>query len=182
LITDAEVILQTETWIKKVVIDCHFCPFAAAPVKQQSVRYVVGNQLDLQHVLEMVLAECVFLDEHDATETTFIILPDSFPDFMKYLDVVADAEDAMAAAGYEGIYQLAGFHPLYLFAGSDEQDAANYTNRSIFPMLHLLREASIDKALENYATPEKIPENNIDFARKKGLVYMKMLRDSVMTK
>jgi hypothetical protein len=84
--------------------------------------------------------------------------------------------------GYEGVYQVASFHPLYLFAGSDEKDAANYTNRSVYPMLHLLRESSIDKALESYIDPENIPVRNIEFARKKGLVYMKMLRDTCMDK
>ena len=80
--------------------------------------------------------------------------------------------------GYNGIYQLASFHPLYRFADSVEDDAANYTNRSLYPMLHLLRESSIDNALEHYKDPEAIPGHNINFAREKGNTYMKMLRDS----
>ena len=76
-------------------------------------------------------------------------------------------------------YQVASFHPLYLFEGSVENDPANYTNRSVYPMLHLLREESIDKALENYKDPESIPERNILFAREKGLAYMKTLRDAL---
>ncbi|HEV7782749.1 MAG TPA: DUF1415 family protein, partial [Chitinophagaceae bacterium] len=82
--------------------------------------------------------------------------------------------------GYEGIYQLASFHPLYLFANSSPTDAANYTNRSVYPMLHLLREESIDKALAHYSDPENIPERNINFAHEKGLTYMKMLRDACL--
>jgi hypothetical protein len=81
--------------------------------------------------------------------------------------------------GYEGVYQVASFHPLYLFVNSDENDPANYTNRSIYPMLHLLREESIDKALENYKEPESIPIRNVNFARDKGLTYMKLLRDAL---
>ena len=84
----------------------------------------------------------------------------------------------MQKSGYEGVYQLASFHPLYRFAGSKADDAANYTNRSVYPMLHLLREASIEKALQHYADPEQIPENNIRFARGKGVLYMKALWDA----
>jgi uncharacterized protein len=78
--------------------------------------------------------------------------------------------------GYEGVYQVASFHPNYLFAGSHENDAANYTNRSVYPMLHLLREEAVEKALEHYKDPETIPERNIQFAREKGLAYMKKLQ------
>jgi hypothetical protein len=112
-------------------------------------------------------------------ETSFLIFPRAFSKFDDYLYLLSLAESFLKKKGYEGVYQVASFHPLYLFAGSDENDPANYTNRSIYPMLHLLREESIDKALENYNDPENIPERNINFAREKGLVYMKMLRDSI---
>jgi hypothetical protein len=182
LISDEEVKLHTELWIKKVVIDCHFCPFAAAPVKNNVVRYTVERNTNLEFILNTLLNECTILDNDAAIETTFIILPDSFPDFRKYLDFVELAENLLRNTNYDGVYQLASFHPEYLFAGSNNEDAANYTNRSIFPMLHLLREAAIDEALEHYKEPESIPERNIEFARKKGLVYMKMLRDSIAGK
>ena len=104
--------------------------------------------------------------------------PNSFANFDDYLDLVDKAEKALRKKKLEGIYQVASFHPLYRFAGSTDDDAANYTNRSVFPMLHLLREESIEAALTRYANPGQIPERNIDFARDKGVVYMKMLRDS----
>jgi hypothetical protein len=78
------------------------------------------------------------------------------------------------------VYQVASFHPLYRFAGSANDDAANYTNRSPYPMLHLLREESIELALERFPNPEQIPERNILFARSKGELYMKMLRDACL--
>jgi hypothetical protein len=90
------------------------------------------------------------------------------------------AEKLLFDKGYEGVYQVASFHPLYQFEGAQLDDAANYTNRSAYPMLHLLREISIDKALENFKSPENIPDSNINFAREKGLVYMKLLRDSCL--
>jgi len=182
LISSEEAIKHTEAWIKKVVIDCRFCPFAAAPVKQNTVRYVATNLVDTASLLKFILEECAYLDAHENTETTFVIFPEAFPFFYDYLEFLALAEKDARKLGYEGVYQLAGFHPSYLFAGSDENDAANYTNRSIYPMIHLLREASIDEALKNYAEPESIPDRNIAFAQEKGVVYMKMLRDSIANK
>lgn len=81
---------------------------------------------------------------------------------------------------YEGIYQVASFHPEYVFADSPMDDPANYTNRSPYPMLHILREASIAKAISHYTSPEKIPERNVHFAREKGLAFMKALREASM--
>ncbi len=179
MISKEEAISKTAQWIKQVVIDCHFCPFAALPVKKNTVRYVVERSAETAEVLTTIIVECKHLDENKAVETTFIILPESYPDFYTYLDFLAKAEKALKKSGYEGTYQIAGFHPEYLFAGSNENDAANYTNRSIYPMVHLLRESSIDEALKNYAEPELIPDTNIAFARKKGVVYMKMLRDAI---
>ena len=119
------------------------------------------------------------LDNDPSIETSFLIFPNAFQKFHDYLDLLSLADDRLKRNGYEGIYQVASFHPLYLFANSDETDPANYTNRSIYPMLHLLREESMTKALANYKDPESIPMRNIDFAKKKGLAYMKMLRDTL---
>ena len=81
----------------------------------------------------------------------------------------------LAKESYEGIYQLASFHPQYLFAGSNDNDPANYTNRSPYPMLHILREESLSKAIDSYPNVDDIPQNNIDFANAKGLYFMKNL-------
>jgi uncharacterized protein len=171
---------QTKKWINEVVIGCNFCPFAAKVVKQQTVYYHVESSADLANCLAAVLQQAKQLDDDKTIETSFLILPYSFGDFDEYLDLVDKVEKLLKKNGYEGIYQLASFHPQYLFAGSSEEDAANYTNRSVYPMLHLLREESIDKALENYPSPENIPERNINFAKEKGLVYMKMLKDACL--
>ena len=176
----AQVIDQTKRWIKDVVVGCNFCPFASNAIKLQSVHYQVEESDDAETCLESLLTEMVRLDTEIKIETIFLIFPNAFQLFDDYLDIVTVAEKLLKREGYEGIYQLASFHPLYLFDGSKETDAANYTNRSIYPMLHLLRESSIDRVLEYYINPEKIPDNNIEFARKKGLVYMQMLRDTCM--
>jgi uncharacterized protein len=172
------VINQTVKWIQAVVIGCNFCPFASRVVQQNQVHYVVEDSPASSHCIEAILRELQRLNADQSIETSFIIFPDHFENFDDFLDLVALAEAIIKQHGYEGVYQLASFHPLYLFADSDDSDAANFTNRSIHPMLHLLRESSIEKALEHYDDPENIPDNNINFARNKGLTYMKMLKDS----
>lgn len=176
--TPEQVIEQTKKWINEVVVGCNFCPFAAHVVKQQSIHYQVESSSEVKDCLGALMLEAERLDDNETIETSFLILPNSFSYFDDYLDLVDKAEKLLKKNGYEGIYQLASFHPQYLFQGSSDADAANYTNRSVYPMLHLLREESIDKALKHYLSPEKIPERNINFAREKGLVYMKMLRDA----
>jgi hypothetical protein len=161
-----------------VVIGCNFCPFAAHVVKQQTVFFKVETATGVAVCLESFLQEVERLDNDNTIETSFLIFPNAVKQFDEYLDLVSVAEELLKQKGYNGIYQLASFHPLYRFADAPDNDAANYTNRSVYPMLHLLREAGIDKALEHYNDPGSIPDRNIHFAREKGIVYMKMLRDS----
>jgi hypothetical protein len=178
--TQETIIQQTERWIKSVVIDCNFCPFAAKALFKKSIRYVVLDQADKAAALQSLQQEMQYLDGNDAIETTLLIFPNDFTDFDAYLSLVKQAERSVVKQGYDGIYQVASFHPDYLFAGSGPDDAANYTNRSIYPMLHLLREESITKVLSTFKDPELIPEHNIAFARNKGLQYMQVLRASCM--
>jgi uncharacterized protein len=180
MVSSQQIIDQTKKWIAEVVIGCNFCPFAARVIKQQTVFYKVETTTALPDCLESFLQEVARLDNDNTIETAFLIFPNAFKHFDDYLDLVAVAEKLLKQKGYNGIYQLASFHPLYMFADAVEDDAANFTNRSLYPMLHLLRESSIDKALEHYDDPEAIPERNINFAREKGIAYMKMLRDSCL--
>ena len=176
----ALVIAQTKKWVTDIVIGCNFCPFAAKEVNQNKVHYQVENSTNTKECLAAFLQECVKLDDNENIETTLLIFPNGFADFNSYLELLALAEKLLKKHNYEGIYQVASFHPLYRFANSPQDDAANYTNRSVYPMLHLLREASIEDALTRYSNPGQIPERNIQFAREKGTVYMKMLRDSCL--
>lgn len=178
MITNEQVIAHTKKWITDVVIGCNFCPFAAPVVKKQTVFYTVETATNTSICLETFLQEVKRLDEDETIETSFLIFPNSFQTFESYLVLLASAEKLLKKKGYNGVYQLASFHPLYRFAHAPHDDAANYTNRSVYPMLHLLRESSIDKALKSFQHPENIPDRNIHFAREKGLVYMKMLRDA----
>ena len=176
ILTDSSVIAQTTQWINSVVIGCNFCPFAAKAMLRKSIRYVVLPDITLESALEAVVEELRYLDRSVDIETTLVIFPNQFSDFEDYLDLAELAEDLSVEQGYEGIYQIASFHPDYRFEGAKDNDPANYTNRSPYPMLHILREDSITKALDHYIDPEGIPERNIAFAQEKGLLYMQVLR------
>jgi uncharacterized protein len=177
--TTEQIIGQTKKWVTDVVAGCNFCPFVSKEIKQNSIHYQVEYATGASHCLQAFLNECARLDE-EKIETSLLIFPNGFPAFEDYLDLVDLAEKLLKKEGYEGIYQVASFHPLYAFAGSSVDDAANYTNRSVYPMLHLLREARVEQALAKYPDPEQIPKRNILFAREKGIAYMKRLRDSCM--
>ena len=178
--SDKEIIDQTIAWVRTVVIGCNFCPFAAKALNKGSVRFVVRSNTDLKICLETLSEEFQYLNENASVETTLIILPADFEGFAEYLDMINKAELFLAKENYEGVYQLASFHPQYRFAGAPDNDPANYTNRSPYPMLHILREDSITNALEGFAHPENIPNTNIDFAGKKGLKYMELLLAACM--
>ncbi len=147
----------------------------------KSIRYTVLQHATMETTLECLLRELAWLDTHQDLETTLIILPDQFEDFKKYLDLVGFAEALNTQRGYDGIYQIASFHPEYIFAGSTDDDPANYTNRSPYPMLHILREESVTRAVEHYPNTDEIPQHNIEFAKQKGLHYMKMLRAACLS-
>jgi uncharacterized protein len=171
----ATIITQTQKWIANVVVGCNFCPFAAREVKINSIFYTVETGSDKATCLKTLVTELERLDNDAAIATSFIIVPNGYANFYDYLQLVELAEKLINKLGYEGVYQVASFHPQYLFAGSADNDAANYTNRSPYPMLHLLREEQMEQALENFPEPERIPERNIAFAQQKGLAYMKAL-------
>ena len=170
---DQQIITCTRAWVEQVIVGLNFCPFAAPVVKQGTIRYSVIHEQDVAAALEAVINECRVLDADDEIETALLIFPESFKLFEQYLGFYELADDLLIEQGYEGTYQLASFHPQYCFADSDENDAANYTNRSPYPMLHLIREASIEKALAHYPDPEGVPERNIERCRNEGLDKMK---------
>lgn len=176
--TTEKAITQTINWINKVVIGCNFCPFAAKVLNDNKVKCSVEESYSPSICIDSFLKELLFLDSNPTIETSFLIFTNVLKNFDEYLQFVSKAESLLKKNEYSGIYQVASFHPNYLFADSKEEDAENYTNRSIYPMVHLLRESSIDKAVEFYTNTHSIPEKNIAFAKQKGELYMKMLRDS----
>lgn len=159
---------QTQQWIKTVVIGQQFCPFASNVYITQSIHYQVVEQSQMVDCLQALITECLRLDQSPEIETTLLIFPACFHEFDEYLDFLGLAEQLLLAQGYEGTFQLASFHPRYQFADSEINDPANYTNRSPYPMLHLLRETSLERAISDYSDSSSIPQRNIQHARMLG--------------
>jgi hypothetical protein len=172
---DARVIQNTLHWVDKVIIGENLCPFAKKEREQKSIRTLCCREEETAYTLQALLDELVFLDNNSQVETTLFILPDTYHDFFDYLDLVDTANKLLQREDYEGIYQLATFHPSYLFADAPAEDTSHYTNRSPYPMLHIIREESLEKALERYPNPEQIPERNISHAQKLGAQFFKQI-------
>ena len=173
--TDSQTISQTRKWIDSVIVALNFCPFARRELDRDSVRFRVVRKNSLEHYLLALMDECVLLDQDPDIETSLLILPQDFTAFDTFLDLLEIANALLVEQGYRGIYQLASFHPDYRFANAPADDPANYTNRSPFPLLHLIRESSIERAVADYPQPELIPERNMALAREKGSMEMQAL-------
>ena len=170
-----KIIAQTKKWITDVVVGCNFCPFAAREIKRGSIHYEVLFEATDEDTLKAVVKIFSLLDADDTIETALIIMPEAYDAFANYLEIVDKAEHLLENENYEGIYQIASFHPQYLFAGSTIIDPSNYTNRSPHPMLHFLREESVSKAIDAHPNIDDVPEQNVQFATEKGLDYMHKL-------
>lgn len=171
---------ETQNWVKNVIVKYNICPFARKEVERGSIRYFVTEGTDKESVLQSLLDECHFLDENLEAETTLFIMPTGFEGFYDFLDIVELANDLLEMEGYEGVYQLANFHPDYCFAGEPQSEPSNYTNRSPYPTLHIIREVSMELAIQNHPDVDAIPERNIAFANKKGNSFFAELLASCM--
>jgi hypothetical protein len=169
------VIGLTQRWIEKVIIGLNFCPFAKREFERRSIRYQIHSKPDVESALSAFLDELSYLDEHENVATTLLIFEQGFIDFEEYLQLAGMASALIEQSGYGGLYQLATFHPHYCFDGEQASDPANYTNRAPFPILHILREASIERVLRSYPSPESIPTNNIAKARAIGVAELREL-------
>jgi hypothetical protein len=158
-------------WIEKVVIGLNFCPFAAKPFNLDKIIYLVHNEEDISLYVKQLYAVLRELQEEPAEvlETAFIIYPHSFQDFKEYLNYLNLLNDFLEMNHLEKEFQLASFHPSYQFMGSSTDDVTNYTNKSPFPVIHILRSDSILKARLTYPDTLKIPQINIDKLKLLGI-------------
>lgn len=166
--SDQLVIQQTKDWIEQVVIGFKLCPFASQPFQNDSIEYVVNADDSIEHHLQQLAGYLSTLDESPTVETSLLIYPDAYQEFDDYLDFLYLANQLLEDLDYPGTYQIASFHPDYRFEGSDEDDAGNFSNRSPYPMLHLIRESSLEKAISSYPDIEQVPVNNIKKLREIG--------------
>lgn len=155
-------IAQVARWLNQVVIGLNLCPFAAKPTGENRVRLVVSDARDDEDLLQDLQREMELLDAKSAQglETTLLIIPHHLLDFFDYNQFLSWAEKLIKRNGWTGVYQLATFHPDYCFAGAEPDDAENLTNRAPYPILHIIREASLEKAIAFYPDVDSVPEVN----------------------
>lgn len=166
----ATIIAQTQKWLEKAVIGLNLCPFAKAVHIKNQIRYVVTDATTNEALMEVLMDELELLAEAspEKIDTTLIIHPQVLHDFEDYNDFLDVADGALEEMDLDGILQVASFHPDYQFADTDKNDIGNYTNRSPYPTLHLLREESVDRAVEAFPEAEDIFEKNIETMEKLG--------------
>lgn len=167
---DQTVIDATRIWLEKAVIGLNLCPFAKAVYVKNQIRYVVSHARHTDQFLEELDSELERLANTDPEEidTTLLIHPTLFPEFSVFNDLLDLAETAPEALGLEGVLQVASFHPDFQFADTQPGDMSNYTNRSPYPTLHLIRESSIARAAESFPDPSVIFERNIEVVNELG--------------
>jgi len=154
---------EIRSWLEQVVIGLNLCPFAGAPYRNDQVRIVLSDAETEQALLAELQQELERIDEvapHEI-ETTLLVATKVLAEFDDYNQFLDEVDDLLVRGGWEGVYQVASFHPRYQFAGTEAADVGNFTNRAPRPILHIIRESSIDRALEDYSNPEAIPDRNI---------------------
>jgi hypothetical protein len=153
----------TKRWFEQVVLGLNLCPFAHKPARENTIHFTVCGTNDDALLLDAVLDEIQFLANVSAAEceTTVMIVPHLLGDFYDYQFFLSEAERKLKQEHWTGTFQLASFHPDYCFAGTVPDDASNLTNRSPYPLIHILREASLTAILDNVDRPEDIPQTNI---------------------
>ena len=158
-----------EHWLDAMVIGQNLCPFANSARRKGLVRIVVADSDREAQCLQQLADEANRLEAAEGDSTTLLVLPRGFEDFDNYLDLLAVAEALLEELDFEGILQLASFHPDYQFDGTTIDDVSNWTNRSPLPVLHLLKEDSVTQAVDSFPDPDGIPARNIEKLQQLGL-------------
>jgi uncharacterized protein len=178
------IIEATQTWVERFVLGLNLCPFARHPYRTNKIKYTIFEGSNTEKLTEKLVLEINHLLETPPSvlETTLIILPDMLADFDEYLDYLEISEFILSELDLEDSVQVASFHPDYQFDGTDIMDVENFTNRSPFPMLHLLREDSIDRAIEAFPEVGDIPAQNIETMKNLGFLQVKKMLDDITGK
>ena len=166
----SNIIQETQDWLIKAVIGLNLCPFAKAVHVKEQIKYVVSEATTVEELLEDLAKELEFLAEvsREKIDTTLLIHPDILNDFLDYNDFLELADQLLEDLDLDGELQIASFHPQYQFSGTEIDDVTNFTNRSPYPTLHLLREDSIDEAVKAFPEAETIFETNMQTMEKLG--------------
>ena len=175
---DDPFIVETRAWVERVVIGLKLCPFAPAPALKGLIRYATSEVETREALLEDLATELQHLvaSPPEEVETTLLVHPQVLQDFHDFNDFLEIADEALRMWGLEGEIQIASFHPQYQFAGTDPDDIGNATNRSPYPMLHLLREQSIARAVDAFGDTRSISAANLETLEKLGPAGLAALR------
>ncbi|SAL76328.1 DUF1415 domain-containing protein [Caballeronia telluris] len=168
--TRDDVVAATQHWLTRAVIGLNLCPFAKSVHVKDQIRYVVSEARTLEDAIVDVSNELRMLEESDPQriDTTLLIVPHALADFIEYNDALFFADRLLKQMGLAGVLQIASFHPDYRFEGSSADDIENYTNRAPYPIFHLLREASIERAADAFPDAADIYERNMETLRRLG--------------
>lgn len=180
LVNDEETVRSVRQWVETLVVGMNVCPFAKREMVKNSVRFTTTTSITQEQLLIALQAALELLNTDPSVETTLLIHPGVLQDFSDYNRFLSDADRLLVEMGLEGIYQIASFHPDYQFEGTKPDDVANYTNRSPYPMLHLIREASLERAIADYPDVDQIPVRNISLMNDMGQDKLQALLKSCL--
>jgi hypothetical protein len=161
-------IRSVSTWVEQLVVGEQLCPFARLPLQSGRVRFEVTQATSADELLACLAEEIKRLEQTPEIETTLLIHPNVLTDFLTYNQFLDEVDALLRRLDMEGVFQVASFHPDYQFAGTEVEDAENYSNRSPYPLLHLLREASIETAIDSFENIDGVPDRNIRHLRQIG--------------
>ena len=176
--TDDDIAASVRKWVSAFVVDLDLCPFAGRELKKHRVRFATTGASTEDALLSALRSELDLLERDSAVETTLLIHPHVLQDFYDYNQFLDLADNLLRQMDLEGVYQIASFHPDYQFSGTQPEDAENYTNRSPYPLLHLLREDSIDRAIQDYPDIDQVPVRNTERMSALGIRQLQILRDA----
>lgn len=177
---DEEIILAVRQWVETFVVGMNLCPFAKRELVKNRVRFVTTAATTAEQLLQVLQTELELLNADPSVETTLLIHPAVLQDFYDFNDFLGFADSLLVDMELEGIYQVASFHPDYQFGGTRSGDAENYTNRAPYPVLHLLREESLELVIADYPDVDDIPERNIELMNSLGQDKLQALLKSCL--
>ena len=175
LLKDDEIIAAVKRWVQSFVVDMNLCPFAKRELTRNRIRFALTAAKTEEALLMALQAELELLDSDSAIETTLLIHVNMLQDFDDYNQFLDYTDKLLRQTEFEGIYQIASFHPHYRFEGTGSDDAENYTNRSPYPMLHIIREESLARAIAESANVDQIPARNIELMNDLGQARLRTL-------
>ena len=177
---DEEIIQSVRQWVETFVVGMNLCPFAKRELVKNRVRFVTTAATTAEQLLQVLQTELELLNADPSVETTLLIHPAVLQDFYDFNDFLDCADSLLVDMELEGIYQVASFHPDYQFGGTRSGDAENYTNRAPYPVLHLLREESLERVIADYPDVDDIPERNIELMNSLGQDKLQALLKSCL--